>query len=239
MLSKLGYKIEKHVYSLPTSFSVEYGSGGRVVTFNAEYDALPDIGHACGHNLIATASIGAFLGTAAALKKYKVPGRVRLLGTPAEEGGGGKVKLIDAGAYKDVDACLMVHPAPGDETGAGGNAHGLSLANTKFRVHYTGKPAHAAVAPWEGVNALDAVVLAYNGISALRQQIRPYERIHGVISEGGARPNIITARASLDYYIRSTTLEEARKLRARAKGCFDGAAMQTGCTVEYEEWVCQ
>lgn len=156
----------------------EYGSGGHVVAFNAEYDALPDIGHACGHNLIAMMSIGAFLGLAEAIKTYGIEGRVRLIGTPAEEGGGGKLKLIEAGAFRDVDACLMTHPGP-EETSAGftGDAYMPTLANCKFSIHYTGKAAHAAMNPWQGVNALDAVVLAYNGISALRQQIRPDERI--------------------------------------------------------------
>ena len=110
----------------------------------------------------------------------------------------------------------------------------MSLANHKFSVIYTGKAAHAALAPWEGVNALDAVVLAYNGISVLRQQIKPYERIHGVIAEGGKRPNVIPESGRLDYYIRSRTLKEADELKRRALRCFEGAAMATGCNVEYE-----
>ena len=213
----------------------EYGSGGCVVAFNAEYDALPDIGHACGHNLIAMMSIGAFIGLAEAIKTFGIEGRVRLIGTPAEEGGGGKLKLIDAGAFSDVDACLMTHPGP-EETSAGftGDAYMPTLANCKFSIRYTGKAAHAAMNPWQGVNALDAVVLAYNGISALRQQIRPDERIHGIIAQGGTRPNIITAHAALDYYVRSPTLKSANDLVDRAKGCFDGAALQTGCSVDYE-----
>lgn len=214
----------------------EYGSGGRVVAYNAEYDALPDIGHACGHNLIATASIGSFLGVAAALKQSKLPGRVRLIGTPAEEGGGGKLPIIDAGAYEDVDACLMVHPAPDTllKDGATGVANFSSLANVKYRVHFTGKPAHAAMAPWQGINALDAVCLTYNGVSMLRQQIKPYERIHGVIVEGGTRPNVITAKTTMEYYCRSATLDEAEALKDRVVKCCKGAATSTGCTFEYE-----
>ncbi|PQE10202.1 Peptidase dimerization domain protein [Rutstroemia sp. NJR-2017a WRK4] len=236
LLTTLGYTVTPSAYNLPTAFSAEYGTGGRLVTYNAEYDALPDIGHACGHNLIATSSIGAFLGLASALRSSQVPGRVRLLGTPAEEGGGGKLKLIDAGAYDDVDACMMVHPYQRDTSdGYVGSAYSTTLANHKFKIRYTGKPSHAAMAPWEGVNALDAVVLAYNAISVLRQQIKPYERINGVIESGGTRPNIITASAGLVYYIRSATLKEADELKARAIKCFEGAAMATGCTVEYEE----
>lgn len=236
MLEDLGHKVTRHAFGLETSFVAEYGSGGSVVAFNAEYDALPDIGHACGHNLISMMSIGAFLGVAKMLKAYPTQeGRVRLIGTPAEEGGGGKLKLIDAGAYKDVDACLMVHPGPLDGCpGFTGDAFLPTTANNKFTVQYTGRSAHAAVAPWDGVNALDAVVLAYNGISVLRQQIKPAERIHGIISEGGKRPNIIPASGSLEYYIRSPTLKSADALKDRAMKCFEGAAMQTGCEVAYQ-----
>lgn len=215
----------------------EFGSGGRVIAFNAEYDALPGIGHACGHNLIAMMSIASFIGVAEMLKTSGKPGRVRLIGTPAEEGLGGKIKLIEAGAYKDVDACLMTHPGP-DVThdGLAGDAFMPTLASHKFNVHFTGKNAHAAVSPWEGINALDAVVLAYTGISVLRQQMHPEDRIHGVIAQGGERPNVIPDRTSLTYYLRSATLQSADLLYERAKRCFDGAALQTGCEVSFERY---
>jgi amidohydrolase len=245
LLRSLGFEVTAHAFGVETSFYSEVGSGGRVVVYNAEYDALPGIGHACGHNLIATASIASFLGVAAALKASNLPGRVRLYGTPAEEGGGGKLKLISAGAYKDVDACLMVHPgpprpAPKSHDGHGccvptGKAYGTSLANKKFNVTYIGRPAHAAMAPYQGLNALDAVVLAYNGVSMLRQQTRTHDRIHGVILEGGQRPNVITSYAKSGYYVRSATLKEATALQKRVKGCLDGAATATGCEVEYQE----
>ncbi|KAB8200210.1 hypothetical protein BDV34DRAFT_232417 [Aspergillus parasiticus] len=236
LLEDLGFSVTKHAYGLATAFLAEYGSGGRVVAFNAEYDALPGIGHACGHNLIATSSIGAFLGVVAALKASTLPGRVRLIGTPAEEGGGGKINLINAGAYYDVDACLMVHPAAHKRfpEGVTGVAYCKSTANVKLKARFIGKPAHAATSPWQGVNALDAVCLSYNGISMLRQQIQPHERIHGVIVEGGTKPNIITPSATLEYYCRSASLEEAEALQARVIKCFDGAAIATGCAVEYE-----
>ncbi|KAE8313103.1 hypothetical protein BDV41DRAFT_588422 [Aspergillus transmontanensis] len=236
LLEDLGFSVTKHAYGLATAFVAEYGSGGRVVAFNAEYDALPGIGHACGHNLIATSSIGAFLGVVAALKASTRPGRVRLIGTPAEEDGGGKINLIDAGAYEDVDACLMVHPAAHKRfpDGVTGVSYVTSNAIVKFRARFTGKPAHAAGAPWQGINALDAVCLSYNGVSMLRQQIQPHERIHGVIVEGGTKPNVITASGTVDYFVRSTSLEEAEALKDRVIKCFDGAAIATGCSVEYE-----
>lgn len=215
----------------------EYGTGGRLVVFNCEYDALPGIGHACGHNLIATSSIASFLAVVAALKEHPIPGRVRLLGTPAEEGGGGKIKLIDAGAYAGVDACLMTHPmapamVPGLHTA--GIPYGTSVASIKFKATFTGKPSHAAATPHEGINALDAAVLSYNGISMLRQQIRPSERIQGIILEGGKVPNVITPRSLLRYNVRSDTLKDAKLLQERVLKCFEGAATATGCTVEFQ-----
>ena len=217
-----------------------------MLVFNPEYDALPHIGHACGHNLIATASIASFLAVAAALRTSRLAGRVRLYGTPAEESGGGKIKLIDAGAYKDVDACLMVHPGPPQPAPVAqdghhgccvptGKAYYKTLANKKFNVTYTGRPAHAAMAPYQGINALDAVVLAYNGVSMLRQQTKPHDRIHSVIADGGQRPNVITSYAKSDYYVRSATLQEVTVLHRRVRGCLDGAATATGCEIEYEE----
>ncbi|KAF3771399.1 Zn-dependent exopeptidase [Cryphonectria parasitica EP155] len=189
-LEGLGFAVEQHAFGLETAFCAERGQGGRLVIFNAEYDALPGIGHACGHNLIASASFAAFLGVAAALEKSGVQGRVRLLGTPAEEGGGGKLKLIEAGAYKNCSACLTVHPGPGYRLSSPvrGVSYVPMLANVKKRVSFTGKEAHAAIAPWEGVNALDAVCLSYNAIAMLRQQIRPYERLHGATPKPTQKP---------------------------------------------------
>lgn len=225
-----------HAYGLETAFSAESGSGGRLIIFNAEYDALPGIGHACGHNLIAASSFAAFLGVAAALQASSHPGRVRLLGTPAEEGGGGKLKLIAAGAYADCAASLMAHPGPGHRLP--GPARGIAcvrmLANVKMRVHFAGREAHAAIAPWDGINALDAVCLGYNGVSMLRQQIRPYERIHGVFRAAGDRPNVTPADCTVEYYVRSATRAGAQALWGRVLKCFEGAALATGCGVRVE-----
>lgn len=164
---------------------------------------------------------------------------VRLLGTPAEESGGGKIRLLDNGAYKGVNACLMVHPAtlpPGQANllSVAKSPEGGFLANDKVRVTFTGKPAHAAAAPWEGINALDAVVAAYVNISLLRQQILPSQRVHGIIVNGGDRPNIIPWSASVDYYIRSPTMATLKPLTEKVVKCFEAAATATGCKVDFE-----
>jgi amidohydrolase len=233
--------VTPHAYNVPTSFEAEFGTGGRVVVFNVEYDALPGIGHACGHNLIATGSLAAFFAVVGIMKENPhVPGRVRALGTPAEEGGGGKIKLIDGGAYKDVVACLMTHPMAGamfptKSKTATGIAYGTCVASAKFRATFSGRTAHAAAAPHEGINALDAAVLAYNGISMLRQQILPTQRIHGIIMEGGEKANVIPSRTVMDYNVRSGTIKETKALQQRVVRCFEGAAIATGCEVEFVE----
>ncbi|KAL4781331.1 hypothetical protein BJX76DRAFT_335839 [Aspergillus varians] len=245
-LKSEGYSVRRHAYGLDTAFEVEYTHGdaisGRVLAFNAELDALPGIGHACGHNLIATSSIAAFIATCEAMKAAAPNGvgyTVRLLGTPAEEAGGGKIRLLDNGAYKDVNACLMIHPMPivpgRPELLSFAKAPvGGFLANEEIRVTFTGKPAHAAAAPWEGINALDAVVAAYVNISLLRQQISPSERVHGIIVNGGERSNIIPWSASVDYSIRSPTKAMLKPLTERVVKCFEAAAIATGCKVEFE-----
>jgi amidohydrolase len=176
------------------------------------------------------------------MKECSISGRVRLLGTPAEESKGGKLKLIAAGAYEGVDACLMTHPMSARVLSAAkgqfaGVAYGTCIASAKFQAAFTGKPAHAALAPEEGINALDAAVLAYNGVSMLRQQTKPDERIHGIILEGGDRPNIVTANSLLDYGVRAPTVKETRALQGRVVKCFEGAAIATGCELEVKECV--
>ena len=158
-----------------------------------EYDALPEIGHACGHNLIATAGVAAGL----ALKETVGAGTVAVIGPPAEEGGGGKVFLIERGAFAGIDAAMMVHPAPGHS--AWPNIIGVETV----KVDYYGRNAHAAMAPFDGLNALDAMILAFNSIALLRQQTRPDTRIHGVITRGGAKPNIIPDHTSAEFYVRA------------------------------------
>jgi len=235
-LKDMGFEPSPHAYGLQTAFSVEVGSGGRLVVFNAEYDALPGIGHACGHNLIASASLAAFLGLAAAVRQSGAAGRVRLLGTPAEEGGGGKLKLIKAGAYVGAAASLMVHPGAGYllTPPTRGVAYVRMLANVKYRVHFTGREAHSAMEPWNGLNALDAVCLSYNAIAMLRQQMRPHERIHGVFREAGDRPNVVPAHCCVEYYVRSNTRTAVERLWGRVLRCFEGAAIATGCEMHLE-----
>lgn len=238
--------MHRKAYGLDTALEVTYsqGNGGRVIAFNAEYDALPGIGHACGHNLIATSAIGAFLGACEAMKTIysdKIGYTVRLLGTPAEEGGGGKQCLIDAGAYKDVDACFMVHPFPAlsgaPELLSSSMCTGQYLASDIVKVTFTGIPAHASAAPWEGINALDAVVSAYVNISMLRQQILPTQKIHGIVVNGGERPNVIPRSTTVEYCIRSETVKTLKPLTERVVKCFEAAATATGCTVEFEWYV--
>src|SRR6478736_3156534 len=207
LLEEEGLAVERHAYGLDTAFSARAGSGGPTVAVLLEYDALPGIGHACGHNIIAAAGLGA--GLAAAALADELGGRVIVLGTPAEEGGGGKVFLAERGALDGVDAALMVHPS------------GLDLATMdaiaiqRLRVTYHGREAHAAAAPELGRNALDAAVLGYMNVAALRQHIRPDERIHGIFTEAGTAPNVVPARAAATWYVRSPTVRGLHKLKAR------------------------
>lgn len=206
---------------------------------NAEYDALPGIGHACGHNLIAASALAAYVGLAAALAQADLPGRVRLLGTPAEEGGGGKLRLLSAGAYNAAAAALMLHPGPSFLAPRPAVHQGIGCARLLGAVHvkarFAGREAHAAMAPWEGANALDAAALAYTAAAMLRQHIRPGERLHGVIVEGGAAANIVPASAALEFTVRSATRRGLDGLYARVVKCFEGAAAMTGCEVRVEE----
>ena len=210
---------------LETAFVAEHGSGGAVVALPAEYDALPEIGHACGHNLMGTAAVGAFL----ALRDL-VPagaGRVRLIGCPAEERGNGKVLLLQGGAFRDVDAALMFHPGDRNEIDP------LMLALVTVEITFHGVAAHAASRPHEGVNALDALLLAWSSVAALRQVIRSDSRIHGIITDGGVAPNIIPERSAARFMIRSTDAGYLAELRGRVLACFEGAAQATGCRLEH------
>ena len=207
---------------------IRFGSGHPNVCIICEYDALPGIGHACGHNLIAEAGVAAGLGVKAFIESQGTgyTGKVTVMGTPAEEGGGGKVLMIEKGAFEGVDIAIMAHPCPFESV--------VCIANARMilKIDYHGKAAHAAAFPWEGVNALDAAVMAYTSISALRQQMKPSWRVHGVFTNGGVKPNIIPEKASLQYYIRAPTLEELEVLREKVMACFNGVAKATGCSVE-------
>jgi len=223
-IERHGLAVERGACGLATAFVSEFGTGGPCVALLAEYDALPGIGHACGHNLIATAALGATL----ALSRLgdALPGRVRLLGTPAEEGGGGKELMARKGAFQGVDAALMIHPA------------GVNLATTptlaisRVEVAYHGRAAHASAQPWDGVNALDALVTAYQAIAQLRQHIRPTERIHGIITDGGQASNVVPVRAAADFSVRAADAKALAALKRRVEACFHGAAQTSGARLE-------
>ena len=229
-LDRKGFAVERSFTGIETAFRATFGSGRPNVCVICEYDALPEIGHACGHNLIAEAGVAAGLGLKAALESSDaLKGRVTIMGTPAEEGGAGKVYLIQNGAFEDVDIAMMVHPCPTFYLIAS------YLALAKLSVVYTGKASHAGAFPWEGVNALDAAVLAYNSISVLRQQMKPTWRVHGIIKNGGVAANIIPETTEMECMVRTPDREELKILLGKVKACFEAAATATGCQVEIME----
>jgi len=226
-LTRAGLAVDTGVYGLETAFETSFGGAGETcVALLAEYDALPGIGHACGHNLIATASVGA--GIALAGLGTALPGRIRVIGTPAEEHGCGKELMARRGAFEGVDAAMMMHPSS------------LNLVNmpcvcmSELDVTYHGQAAHASAMPERGVNALDALVIAYQAIAALRQHIRPNERLHGIITNGGQAPNIVPEIAAGRFYVRAATAEELAALKQRVEGCFRAGAAATGCDLELD-----
>lgn len=237
LLEEQGFSVTRKAYDLETSFEASIGTGGREVIICAEYDALPEIGHACGHNLIATSSLAAFIGAARAKKELNLPGRLRLLGTPAEEGCGGKIVQIRRGAFQGASAAIMSHAitATGvsDDPEVSGSAAFDLIASIKFRVEFRGKSAHAAGEPWNGLNALDAAVAAYNNVSLLRQQIHTDERVHCVFEDGGTVPNVIPDYTRMNWYLRSPTIERGEVLRKRVEACINAGALATNCSVNY------
>jgi amidohydrolase len=224
---KFGFRVERGIADLPTAFRATKGSGELNIVFCAEYDALPDVGHACGHNIIAASSLGAALGLAAVADEVGVT--VTLLGTPSEEGGGGKIDLINAGYFRGVHAAMMVHPWPNERLEA------TCLAVDHFDVIYEGKEAHASAAPWEGVNALDALTIAQVAVGLLRQQLRPGDQVHSIVVDGGAAANIIPRRAVGRYMARSVTATRLAQLRDRLAGCFEAGARASGATLSVNE----
>ncbi|KAF8579260.1 amidohydrolase [Ramaria rubella] len=224
-----GFTVTPHYLGLSTAWraSFKQGEGGPVLGVNSEMDALPGLGHACGHNLIAIAGVGVALGIKAALEAHDIPGEIILLGTPAEEGGGGKVILLERGGYDEMDACVMCHPGPGPELNF---QLPTTLAIKPINVEFFGHTAHAAAAPWDGINALDAAVLSYTSISALRQQIKPTHRVHGVIEGKDWVANVIPDYARMPYLVRAPTGREVTELTKRVAACFEAAAKATGCT---------
>ena len=225
-LSEVGLETQPHAYGLETAFQASAGTEGPEIAVICEYDALPGIGHACGHNVIAAAGLGA--GLAAASMAAELGGRVRILGTPAEEGGGGKVFMLREGAFEGLDAAMMIHPAD----------HNLptltTLAVHCLKVHYTGVASHAAAAPHLGRNALDAAVLGYMNVAALRQHIRSDERVHGVFLNAGEAPNIVPMAASAHWFVRAATTQQLEELKARVVDCLAAGALAAGCVMDIE-----
>jgi len=221
-LTAKGFKVEKGVAGVETAFRATIETGeGPTIAILCEYDALPGLGHACGHNVIAASGAGA--GAALAAVRAELPrGRIQVIGTPAEEGGGGKIKLIEGGVFKDVDCAMMIHGMDRYLL------HQDLLGIVRVNFDFTGKAAHASVDPWEGVNALDAVIQTFNAISALRQHVRPNARIHGIITNGGAAPNIIPEAASATFYVRAATLDYMWEVYRKVLACAEGAAHATG-----------
>src|SRR5712691_13342374 len=206
-LAGQGFKVERGVAGVETAFRATLETGdGPTIAILCEYDALPGIGHACGHNVIAAAGAGAGVGLAAVRERLP-KGRIQVIGTPAEEGGGGKVKLIRGGIFQGVDAAMMIH---GWDRWI---AHQDLLGIVRIGFEFTGKAAHAAADPWEGVNALDAVIQTFNNVSMLRQQMRPEARVHGIVTNGGQAPNIIPESAAATFLVRAPRLDLLAELR--------------------------
>lgn len=226
LLSDAGFEVERGVCGLPTAFRARSGKGPLHVCFCAEYDALPEIGHACGHNIIAAAAAGAGIAAAAAAREAGLT--VTVLGTPAEEIGnaGGKILLLERGAFDGVHAALMVHPAPFDVLMP------KVIAASMFEVRYAGREAHASAFPEMGINAADALTVAQTAIGLLRQHILPTDRIHGIVVHGGDAPNIVPAHTAARYIVRGETLARLEALRPRVLRCFEAGALATGCTLE-------
>ncbi|MEJ7585575.1 MAG: amidohydrolase [Acidimicrobiales bacterium] len=211
-----GFSVERGAYDLPTAFAATCGEGGGPhVVLCCEYDALPEIGHGCGHNIIAAAGAGA--GLALRPMVDSLGGRLTVLGTPAEElGGGGKIKLLERGAFADADVAMMVHPSVAD---VGWAPH---IATTRIEVAMHGLAAHAAAAPWEGVNAVDAIVSAYSAVAALRQHVRQGEKVHGIITNGGAAENIVPDLAEAVFQVRAPNRRRLEPLLEKVLRCFEG-----------------
>src|SRR5262245_44537912 len=229
VLEDAGLEVIRGARGVDTAFEARAGGGdGPTVAVVCEYDALPGIGHGCGHNVIAAAGLGA--GLAAAALADELGGRLVVVGSPAEEGGGGKVRLLDGGTFAGVDAAMMIHPADADLTAMD------AVALQQAHVSYTGEAAHAAAFPHRGRNALDAAVLGYTAVAALRQHIEPGERIHGIITDGGDKPNIVPAFARTEWIIRSETVAGLDVLRERFLACLRAGADAAGCEMAVE-WI--
>jgi len=225
-LAGAGFDVEANACGLPTAFIARSGTGPLHIGICAEYDALPALGHACGHNIIAAAAVGTGLALAAAADDLGLT--VTVFGTPAEEGGGGKVYMLERGAFEGVHAAMMVHPGPVDV------AEARPFAVSHMLVRYRGQATHAAAYPEQGINAADAFTVAQVAIGLLRQQLLPSTRVHGIVTHGGDAPNAIPDRTEGRWYVRAETLDELAGLEPRVRRCFEAGALATGCELEIE-----
>jgi amidohydrolase len=229
LVAERGFELTAAAGGLDTAFRADFGSGPLAVGVCAEYDALPGIGHACGHNIIAASAVGAALALADVADELGL--KVALLGTPAEEFGGGKILLINAGVFDDLAVAVMVHPGPVDIAAA------RSLTLSAVRVDYRGREAHASAAPYLGVNAADAATVAQVAIGLLRQQLAPGQQVHGIVTDGGQAANIIPGHTELQFTMRATEASSLADLEPRVRDCFLAGAVATGCdyNVDYTE----
>ncbi len=223
-MATAGFTVETNYLGLDTAVRATYGSGPLSIAVLAEYDALPGLGHACGHNIIAASSVGAAIAAAQVADELGLT--ITLLGTPAEEGEGGKIEMLERGAFAGIHAAVMSHPGPVDVAAA------RPFAVTHFDVRYTGKAAHAAAYPEDGVNAGDAFTIAQVAIGLLRQQLSNDVRVHGLVTRAGEAPNVIPEVTEGRWYVRGTTVEQMDEAYARIKRCFEAGALATGCEME-------
>lgn len=231
LLGRYGFEIEENFCDIETSYKAVYKGRkpGPKIAFLAEYDALPELGHGCGHNLIAMVSVGCGIACREFADEYGA--QIDVIGTPAEETAGTKVPMSAKGVFDGYDAVMMAHPAFA-------NAESINtIAMDAYKIEFFGKPAHAAAAPHEGINALDAMINFFNLVNAMRQQTKPDARIHGIITDGGKAANVIPDYTAANFYIRANRVADVKKLAERVRNCAAGAALGTGCTykMEYNE----
>ena len=224
-LEDSGFHIEQGIASLATAFRATYGQGSPRIALLAEYDALPKIGHGCGHNIIAASAVGAAVASKSIIDQLR--GSVVVLGTPGEEVFGGKIDMVKAGVFKEIDVAMMAHPNILNMVAV------QSLACSSLEVEFFGRPAHAAAQPYEGINALDAMVLAFTSINSLRQHIKAEARIHGIITDGGEAPNIVPAHSAAVFMIRALDDDYLSELKDKVLNCFAGASVASGARLEY------
>lgn len=225
-LVTIGFDVERDVFGEPTGFIARTGSGGPEVIVCAEYDALPAVGHACGHNIIAAAAVGTGAALIGLADRLKI--RLTVLGTPAEEQTGAKVGMLEQGAFADAVVAMMIHPSTRDVVDP------MMIAIAELGVTYRGRAAHASAHPQLGLNALDAFVQAYVAISTLRQSMYPTDKVHGIIDHGGDAPNIIPEMTHSSWYVRAQNRHRLDELTQRVTACFEAAGMATGCSVEIQ-----